>query len=280
MKREIKQILTPVATQDGAGVKLNRLFPIAELDNVDPFLLFDHFGSDNPDDFIAGFPMHPHRGIETVTYMLEGRVKHSDSTGHSGVIEAGDVQWMSAGRGIMHEEMPERAEGRLSGFQLWVNLAAKEKMKPAAYQEFKASEIIEFNHEGHRIRLVSGSLLGREGVVTGVSTAPIYADITMRMGELKLDLPQAHNAFLYLFEGSVGVINQAGETKSVAAPKLITLTRGSRLHLSTKQQGRFMLAAARKIGEPIKRWGPFVMNTREEIERTLQEMRNGTFPPD
>ena len=186
MRREIKRSVAPQMTEDGAGVKLKRMFPAPGLDDIDPFLLFDHFGSDNPDDFIAGFPMHPHRGIETVTYMLDGRVKHSDSTGRSGAIEAGDVQWMSAGRGILHEEMPERAAGRLSGFQLWVNLPAREKMKAPEYQEYKASEINAFDHQGNTIRLLSGELLGQQGAVQNVSTLPLYADITLAAGQLKL----------------------------------------------------------------------------------------------
>lgn len=183
MNRDIQLSQQPLETQDGAGVKLKRLFPTSELDNIDPFLLFDHFGSDNPDDFISGFPMHPHRGIETVTYMLEGRVRHRDSTGRNGTIEAGDVQWMSAGRGIMHEEMPERDGGQLAGFQLWLNLPASEKMKPAEYQEYRAEKITAFEHQGHTIRLVSGEMLGYEGVVENVSTAPVYADIMNECGQ-------------------------------------------------------------------------------------------------
>jgi redox-sensitive bicupin YhaK (pirin superfamily) len=280
MNRDIKLIKQPLSTQDGAGVKLKRLFPTSELDNIDPFLLFDHFGSDNIDDFIAGFPMHPHRGIETVTYMLEGRVKHKDSAGHSGTIEAGDVQWMSAGRGIMHEEMPERADGRLSGFQLWVNLPAGEKMKPAEYQEYHAKKITVFKHQGHSIRLVSGKLLGHEGVVKNVSTEPVYADITMNESRLELKLPPLHNAFLYIFQGEASVINDDGEANSVTSPRLVILTQGDRLVMETNREARFMLAAAQKIEEPIVRWGPFVMNTHEEVEQTLQEIRTGQFPPD
>ena len=279
MRREIQNSLAPQLAQDGAGVKLKRLFPAPGLDHIDPFLLFDHFGSDNPDDFIAGFPMHPHRGIETVTYMLDGRVKHSDSTGRSGVIEAGDVQWMSAGRGILHEEMSERADGRLSGFQLWVNLPANEKMKPAEYQEYKASEITAFEHQGNQIRLLSGELLGHQGVVSNVSTLPLYADITLNAGQLTLQLPQNHHAFIYVFEGSTHVVNGNGDSKVAMAPRLITLTEGDELVFETQDSARVMLAAARKIEEPIARWGPFVMNTREEIEQTLKEMREGRFPP-
>ena len=223
--------------------------------------------------------MHPHRGIETVTYLLEGRVKHSDSTGRSGVIEAGDVQWMSAGRGIMHEEMPERADGRLSGFQLWVNLPAREKMKPADYQEYKASEITAFEHEGHQIRLISGELAGQQGVVKNVSTLPLYADISLSAGQLSLQLPEHHHAFVYVFEGTTQVVNASGESQAVLAPRLVTLSDGDELVFNTPESARVMLAAAQKIGEPVARWGPFVMNTREEIDQTLAEMREGRFPP-
>ena len=279
MRREIKHSVAPQMTQDGAGVKLKRMFPAPGLDDIDPFLLFDHFGSDNPDDFIAGFPMHPHRGIETVTYMLDGRVKHSDSTGRSGSIEAGDVQWMSAGRGILHEEMPERAEGRLSGFQLWVNLPAREKMKAPEYQEYKASEINAFDYEGNSIRLLSGELLGQEGAVKNVSTLPLYADITLTAGRLSLQLPTDHHAFVYVFAGDTHIVSEANEGQALTASRLAVLTDGEELVFETQQSARLMLAAAQKINEPIVRWGPFVMNTREEIEQTLSELRSGQFPP-
>ncbi len=280
MRREIQQSLAPQMTQDGAGVKLKRMFPALGMDDIDPFLLFDHFGSDNPDDFIAGFPMHPHRGIETVTYMLDGRVKHSDSTGRSGSIEAGDVQWMSAGRGIMHEEMPERAEGRLSGFQLWVNLPASEKMKAPEYQEYKASEINAFDYQGNTIRLLSGELLGQHGAVKNVSTLPLYADITLTSGQLVLQLPADHHAFVYVFEGDTHVVSGSNEGQALNSPRLAVLSDGDELVFETQQSARLMLAAAQKINEPIARWGPFVMNTREEIEQTLTELRAGRFPPE
>ena len=279
MRRDIQRSLPPMQASDGAGVKLKRLFPTQGLDDIDPFLLFDHFGSDNKDDYLAGFPMHPHRGMETVTYMLDGEMKHSDSTGRSGTIAAGDVQWMSAGRGIMHEEMPGRTGGLLSGFQLWVNLPAREKMKPAEYQEYRAAEITNFTHESNQIRLISGELLGHQGVVKNVSSLPLYADIMLSAGQLELTLPKDHHAFIYVFEGDTHIVNDSGESQAVAAPRLVTLSEGDQLVFETQNSARVMLAAAQKIGEPIARYGPFVMNTRDEIEQTLREMREGRFPP-
>ncbi len=279
MNRTIQSRHTPEEVMDGAGVKLKRFFPVAGLDNVDPFVLLDHFGSDDPDDFIAGFPLHPHRGIETVTYMLEGRVRHRDSTGRSGTIEAGDVQWMSAGRGILHEEMPEVADGRLDGFQLWMSLPARDKMKPAEYQEYPADQITAFPHQGHTVRLVSGELLGHRGSVIDVSTQPIYADISLTDGALSLDLPATHNAFIYVFEGALEVLASDDQAESITAPELAVLSRGERLDLRTATESRLLLAAGLPNDEPIMRSGPFVMNTREEIIQTWQEIRDGTFPP-
>ncbi|MDQ7084349.1 MAG: pirin family protein [Sulfurovum sp.] len=279
MIRTIVNAFNPLPTQDGAGVKIKRVFPIAEIDNIDPFLLLDHFGSKNSSDFIAGFPMHPHRGIETVTYMLEGSLSHSDSTGRKGTIATGGVQWMSAGRGIMHEEMPHENNGSLNGFQLWVNLPASEKMKKPQYQEYDAKEITKFTHDGNEIVLISGSLLGKEGAIKEVSTLPLYADISLNDGILELDLPKAHHAFFYLFEGETSVLSEDGSMQSVQAPKLVVLSEGESLSFSTPTHARLMLAAAQKINEPIERWGPFVMNTKEEIKQTLAEVHSRTFPP-
>jgi redox-sensitive bicupin YhaK (pirin superfamily) len=279
MNRNIQSLHPPTTAQDGAGVKLKRYFPVAGLDNVDPFMLLDHFGSDNPDDFIAGFPMHPHRGIETVTYVLEGRIRHKDSTGRSGTIEAGDVQWMSAGRGIMHEEMPEVADGRLDGFQLWVNLPANDKMKKAQYQEYLAKEITTFEHEGHFIRLISGNLFGHQGVVSHISTKPTYADISLNSGKLTIDLPDAHSAFIYVFQGELELIDDAGKEQAITAPELAILSQGDRLVLQTETEARVLLVAGQANNEPIARSGPFVMNTRAEIAQTWREIQNGVFPP-
>lgn len=265
--------------QDGAGVKLKRVFPQPNLDNVDPFLLLDHFGSNNSDDFIAGFPLHPHRGIETVTYMLQGRVKHKDSTGHSGTISAGDVQWMSAGRGIMHEEMPEVADGKLDGFQLWVNLSAKDKMNAAAYQEYDAKQITRFNYQGHIVRLISGELLGHTGAVKDISTQPIYADISLVAAKIKIPLPATHAAFIYVFQGALSLINDSGEQQKLKTSDIAVLTSGSQLELSAKAPARIILIAGKPLNEPIVRSGPFVMNTKEQIQQTWRELEAGTFPP-
>jgi len=278
MNRLIKSRQQPVIAQDGAGVKLKRLFPVAGLDNIDPFMLLDHFGSNQADDFIAGFPLHPHRGIETVTYMLEGRIRHRDSTGRSGAIEAGDVQWMCAGRGIMHEEMPEVAEGKLDGFQLWVNLPARDKMKPADYQEFPAADIKDFNYQGHQIKLISGELLGHQGSVQHIHNAPVFADIRLDKGELSIQLPESHHAFIYVFEGELEV--PGSKYPGVTAPELVVLDKGSRLQLSTADHARFLLLSGEPHNEPIARSGPFVMNTRAEIVQTIREIQSGEFPPE
>lgn len=279
MNRDCQSIHSPIEAQDGAGVKLKRFFPIIGLDSIDPFVLMDHFGSDKPDDFIAGFPLHPHRGIETVTYMLEGRIRHRDSAGHSGVIEAGGVQWMSAGRGILHEEMPEVADGKLDGFQLWVNLPAKDKMKPAEYQEFACKDMTVFEHRGHLVRLISGDFLGHQGTIQHMSTRPIYADIELNQGELILDLPAAHQAFIYVFQGALEIINQTAKGQSIKAPKLVILSKGDQLVLQTQTQARVLLIAGQANNESIVRSGPFVMNTHAEIAQTWGEIKRGEFPP-
>jgi len=283
--RTVQKIITPKLVQDGAGVLIKRFFPMQGVDQVDPFLLFDHFGSDQAQDYIAGFPMHPHRGIQTVTYMLEGRIKHQDSVGNAGSIEAGDVQWMSAGRGIMHEEMPETTEGKMSGFQLWVNLAATEKMSPPDYQDYQSAQIPEvITAEGHKARVISGSLLGQTGVVEHVSTQPIYADVHMVEGSLSLQLPKEHQAFVYVYEGSLSIDNRADDGRvssaiQVKSPCVALLTTGEQLDVLADQPCRFMLAAGQAINEPMVRLGPFVMNTQEEINATVQELRRGDFPP-
>jgi redox-sensitive bicupin YhaK (pirin superfamily) len=275
--RGVQQIVTPVTTSDGAGVVLQRSIATHTLDHVDPFLLFDHFGSDNPDDYIAGFPMHPHRGIETVTYMLAGVVHHRDSTGRTGTIAAGDVQWMTAGRGIMHEEMPARQDGEMGGFQLWVNLPARLKMTAPRYQEVPSAAVPQVERpDGSRIRVVAGTVDGVQGAITEIAADPTYLDVRVPAGRTFAHaVAPGHTALAYVFEGAA----RFGESAEVVAqPKLVIFTDGDGVIAHTAEQPvRFLLISGQPLGEPIARWGPFVMNTRAEIEQTLREIRDGTF---
>ena len=275
--RKVSQIITPIRVVEGAGVLLKRSIATRTLDYFDPFLLLDHFGSDNPDDYLAGFPMHPHRGIETVTYMLAGRVNHKDSLGNSGTIGAGDVQWMTAGRGIMHEEMPKPYEGKMEGFQLWVNLPAKLKMTAPRYQDIASKDIpmVELP-DGEKIRLIAGHLGATPGAVTDIYADPTYLDVTLPANtKFSLPTPAGHSALAYLFRG-MGSFDEQEHTAT--APQLVIYEDGDAVSIQASEQGaRFLLVSALPLGEPIARYGPFVMNTRAEIEQTLAELRNGTF---
>jgi redox-sensitive bicupin YhaK (pirin superfamily) len=276
--RTIKQIVEPVAVMEGAGVRLKRSIASFHLNYVDPFLLFDHFGSDNPEDYLAGFPMHPHRGIETVTYMLAGKVNHRDSLGNSGSIRAGDVQWMTAGRGIMHEEMPEPVAGKMEGFQLWINLAAKEKMTQPAYRDVAVEQIpqIDLAH-GVKVRVIAGNVRGISGPVTGISIDPTYIDVYIPPGaNFSHSTVPDHSAFVYVFEGQGNFAKDEGV--DIAQPKLVVFNEGTRIDVQTKDQSvRFLLISGRPLHEPIARYGPFVMNTKEEIKKALEDLENGTF---
>ena len=280
-KRLIKQIIDPQVTKDGAGVRLQRSIGTAGLKEIDPFLLFDHFGSEDPDDYIAGFPMHPHRGIETVTYMLEGRIRHKDSVGNAGILNSGDVQWMTAGSGIMHEEMPEKTDGRLQGFQLWVNLRSDEKMQPPAYHEFSASAIPETKDSaGNVIKIIAGHYGQTEGAVKGISGGPNYFDIELKAESgMKIEIAESAAAFVYCFDGSLLLASDQEEHTIVSAPKMLVYEpEGTFIELNAGSEGaRFLFVSGRPILEPIARYGPFVMNTREEIETALRELKDGTF---
>ncbi|OGN94694.1 MAG: hypothetical protein A2Z71_10020 [Chloroflexi bacterium RBG_13_50_21] len=275
--RNVSQIITPIQVLEGAGVLLKRSIASHSLDYLDPFLLFDHFGSDNPDDYLAGFPMHPHRGIETVTYMLAGRVTHRDSLGNSGTIGAGDVQWMTAGRGIMHEEMPQPYEGKMEGFQLWVNLPAKLKMTAPRYRDIHSANIPEVELPGEiKLRLVAGQYSSSSGAVTDIYADPTYLDVSMP-AEASFSHPVAadHSVFAYLFRGK----GMFGSTEIAAeAPQLVIFGNGEKINIKAASGGaRFLLISGLPLEEPIARYGPFVMNTRAEIEQTLMELREGTF---
>ncbi len=281
-ERGLQDVVTPVAVSDGAGVRLKRSIATERLDHLDPFFLFDHFGSEDPRDYIAGFPMHPHRGIETITYMLDGSVAHKDSMGNSGVIGSGDVQWMTAGSGILHEEMPMAGPRRLEGFQVWVNLPAKLKMTRPRYQDVPANRIPEvLRPGGARVRVVAGEVAGVAGAVREIFAGPTYLDVALPAGgTFEQPVPRGHTALLYVFQGevTVGAARPARGSPAVRAPQLAILKDGEvvRAHAGGAP-ARFLLLAAQPLDEPYARWGPFVMNTREEVARTLQELRDGTF---
>jgi redox-sensitive bicupin YhaK (pirin superfamily) len=275
--REVVETIDPEVTRDGAGVKLRRSIASRALEALDPFLLLDHFGSENPADYEAGFPMHPHRGIETVTYMLEGSVRHRDSTGREGVIGAGDVQWMTAGRAILHEEMPQvEPEGNF-GFQLWVNLPASLKMSRPRYQEFPAAGIPEVVHaDGTHMKIVAGDVDGVSGAVTGIAAEPLYLDVRAPSGaRFTHPVAAGHTAFAYVYSGAAAF----GRRQAlVQAPRLVLFGDGEAITVAPVEgPASFLLVSGRPIGEPIARYGPFVMNTREQIEETLRELRDGRF---
>ena len=274
--------LRGVPAEDGAGVKLTRIIGSPQLEMWDPFLLLDRFESDNPDDYIAGFPPHPHRGFETVTYLLAGRLRHEDSTGREGVIEPGGVQWMTAGRGIVHSEMPEQVEGRLAGFQLWVNLPARDKMIAPRYQEFDADAIpLEQRSEGVSIRVIAGETgHGTRGPVTGVATAPRYLDIALGAGgTFSEPVPQDHGAFVYVIDGAVEVLaGRDADDRRITAGTLALLGEGNWIQLSgTELHNRCLLVSARRLAEPVARSGPFVMNKHDEILQAYSDYRAGKF---
>lgn len=279
--RGIKQIIDPQPVVEGAGVRLKRSIGTSTLDYLDPFLLFDDFSSGNPGDYEAGFPLHPHRGIETVTYVLRGEVRHRDTLGNAGSIGAGEIQWMTAGRGIMHEEMPQvRPEG-IVGFQLWVNLPAERKMTAPRYQNIPADEIPLIQREGGvGIRVITGTVDERSGPVTGIAADPTYLDVLMPPQEAFIHaIERGHTAFAYVFEGQARFQNGEGRGDMlVSHPHLILFSDGETVKVITgERSARFLLVSGKPLGEPIARYGPFVMNTEREIEETLMELRSGTF---
>ena len=265
-----------VDTSDGAGVKLKRALGQHPGARLDPFLMLDFFSSDDPDDYIEGFPAHPHRGFETVTYIVDGHMLHEDHLGNRGDLKAGGVQWMTAGRGIIHSEMPQQTAGLLRGFQLWINLPAKEKMKPAGYRDIPAEEIPVITAPGARVKLVAGviTLNGTTttGPINGLSTEPLYADVALDAGaSLTLPVKAGLNAFLYVFEGAVLAAGTQVPIGGVAI-----LDNGDELSLSGGPNGgRVLLVGGRAIGEPVAQYGPFVMNTREELETAVNDYRAG-----
>lgn len=277
--RVLSRVVAGLPATDGAGVELTRLIGTPQLNLLDPFLLLDVIHSDRPQDYIAGFPPHPHRGFETVSYMLAGRMRHKDSAGHEGVIEPGGLQWMTAARGIVHSEMPEQEDGLLYGFQLWVNLPASHKLAPPAYQEFGAVQVpVERPGEGVEVRVLAGETSrGTAGPVTQPLTEPLYLDVTLPpWATFEELLPSGHNAFVYVISGEVSLPQDEGGEGRVQATELGVLSRGGPVRLSAGPAGaRLLLVAGRPLNEPVARGGPFVMNTRAEVLAAYEDYNAG-----
>ncbi len=276
-RRELQFITSGRATSDGDGVKMTRLIATPELNMLDPFLLLDAFGSEQAEDYIGGFPAHPHRGFETVSYLLAGRMRHKDSAGHEGVIEAGGVQWMSAGRGIVHSEMPEQENGLLQGFQLWVNLPAREKMQKPAYQEFSVEDIaVEHLDNGASIRVIAGTTNGgTRGPVNNQYVDPLYLDVALPDGQRFAQLTRkAHSAFIFVIEGELSL----GDTKqTLGTCQLGILSEGDEILARASGDSRFLLVAARPLHEAVVRGGPFVMNTEAEVLQAYEDFQKNSF---
>lgn len=267
------------AASDGAGVKLTRVIGGAELPDLDPFLLLDEFGTDRAEDYLAGFPEHPHRGFETVTYMLDGRMRHRDNHGNEGLLVPGSVQWMTAGRGLVHSEMPEQQAGRMRGFQLWVNLPAKDKMTAPRYQEFAAERIPQVRPaEGVSVKVIAGGVDGIQGPIVQPATDPLYLDVALDAGtRWETALPEGHNAFVYAYEGDAN-IGDGDDARALGSRELAVLGGGSRLALRAGGQGaRVIVVAGRPLREPVARHGPFVMNTRQELMQAFVDFQEGRF---
>jgi len=272
---EVEKIILPISASDGAGVKLKRSIGV-EPNYFDPFLMLDEFGSENKDDYVAGFPAHPHRGIETVTYMLAGEFEHKDSTGGKGRMTAGDVQWMKTGSGIIHSEMPAMKEGKLHGFQLWINMPAKYKMSKPEYIYIDSKKMSIHKDEDKQVKVIAGKFEKAEGPVKKHNVDPIYFDV--ELGEKKnfnFKLPKTHNSFIYLIEGEIKI----GKNKhnQIKGSNLILLNNGEELNICAVTKAKFLLISGKPIGEQIARGGPFVMNTKEEITQAISDYQSGKF---
>jgi len=270
--RRIRQLVPAYEVTEGAGVTVHRSIGTPALRNLDPFLMLDHFGSDNPDEYIAGFPEHPHRGFITFTYMLDGHMEHRDSMGNRGDLKAGGIQWMKAASGVIHSEMPQQTNGLMRGFQLWINLPARDKMSAPAYQEFSAAAIPEVRLDGARVRVLAGELGDTCGVIEDPATDVRYLDVSLQAGaRFSLPLSDTHNAFVYVFEGGARLGGEALATHSLAV-----LGPGDTMDIEAGSSGaRFILVAGRPIGEPVVQVGPFVMNTRDEIKQAFADYEAG-----
>lgn len=272
--RQVEHLVIGQATSDGAGVKLTRVLTQNLQQRLDPFLMLDAFGSDNPDDYIAGFPDHPHRGFETVTYMIAGRMLHRDSAGHEGLLENGGVQWMTAGRGVIHSEIPQQENGVMEGFQLWLNLPARDKMCPPWYRDIPAGELPRFSTaEGVDVTVIAGESHGVQGAVTRDGTAPLYLDLHLKAGaRFEQPLPAGHNAFVYVYRGELTV---GGTAVPVQRMAILANDGGDGVVLQAPQDARALLIAGRPLKEPIAQYGPFVMNTPQEIHQAIADLHAG-----
>ncbi|MDP3617350.1 MAG: pirin family protein [Rhodoferax sp.] len=273
--RAVERLIAGQATSDGAGVKLTRVLTQDLQRRLDPFLMLDAFGSDDPDDYIAGFPDHPHRGFETVTYMIAGRMRHRDSAGHEGLLESGGVQWMTAGRGVIHSEIPQQADGVMEGFQLWLNLPARDKMMAPWYRDFKAADLPRFfTGQGVAVTVIAGSSHGVTGAVTRDATAPLYLDIHLPAGtSFDQALPGGHNAFVYVYRGQVSIAGQTVPAQRMAL--LANEAQADGVVMVAGANARVLLIAGQPLKEPIAQHGPFVMNTQQELHQAVRDMREG-----
>ena len=273
---EIKKIIKAIETSDGAGVKLKRSIGTPEADYIDPFLMLDEFGSENKDDYIAGFPAHPHRGIETVTYMLEGEFEHEDSTGSKGAMKSGDVQWMKTGRGIIHSEMPAMSGGKLLGFQLWINMPAKLKKNKPEYLYIKGNDLGVYKNEDMKVKVIAGKFGNVEGPEKNHNVKPIYLHVILNENkEFKYDVPSGHNSFIYLLKGELKIGSK--KHNKTFNSNLLLLDKGKKLLVKADKKSEFLFISGKPIGEEIARGGPFVMNTKDEIVQAIKDYQNGTF---
>lgn len=274
MTRTVDRKIKSIPTTDGAGVTLRRSIGSQALPELDPFLLLDNFGTDRPQDYIAGFPDHPHRGFETVTYMLKGNMRHRDNTGAEGLLRPGSIQWMTAGRGIVHSEMPEQTEGEMSGFQLWVNLPAKDKMCQPRYQDIEPESVpVVETADGATVRVLAGEFDGQTGPVAGIAADPVYFDIALTPGgAFSYALAEGHTAFVFVFDGSIEIAGAPVDVQELAI-----LNDGDSVTATSNGGGRFILVAGKPFNEPVARYGPFVMNTQQEIQQAIEDYRAGRF---
>ncbi|MDN0084829.1 pirin family protein [Crenobacter sp. SG2305] len=277
--REVERLVTGTPVSDGAGVRLSRVLTADLQHRLDPFLMLDEFRSDDPNDYLAGFPDHPHRGFETVTYMLDGRMRHRDNAGNEGLLTAGGVQWMTAGRGIIHSELPEQEDGLMHGFQLWVNLPSHNKMAEPGYRDIPDAEIPRYTSAaGNEVKLIAGQSDGHVGAVERPDTEPLYLDLTLPAGGHEtLVIPAGHNAFVYVYQGEAQVGGRGQRVRQQQMAVLANQPDADGVTLQSTDGARLLLVAGRPLREPIAQWGPFVMNSRNEVEQAIDDFRNGRF---